>query len=540
MLEKYCAEDEKYVNMRPEIWGCPAAEWGCGQHRKKEVSGMISFLLCLAVLIVGYFVYGKIVDNTFGPDDRETPAVRINDGVDYVVMPQWKLFLVQLLNIAGLGPIFGAMQGALWGPVVFLWITFGTIFAGGVHDYFSGMMSERNEGASIAEVTGRYLGPVMQNIMRVFSVVLLIMVGTVFAVGPAGLIVTLCKNSGMSGLLTTTLFWLIIILVYYFIATFISIDAIIGKIYPVFGICLIIMAVGVIFGIFTNPAYTIPELWSNFHSMHPSGTPIWSFMFITVACGAISGFHSTQSPLMARCMKSEKQGHFVFYGAMVCEGVIALIWAAAGCSLYEVTGGLNTGLAEALAMGQSKAIYDVCSKTMGGVAIALAMIGVVVCPITSGDTAFRSARLTLADWLKIDQDSYANRLKLCVPVLGVGAFLGIGNALGFINYTVIWRYFSWTNQTLAMIVLWAASMYLFKEKKNYWITAVPATFMSAVSATYFVLAPECLGGLLNHKTAEGAIVYNTAVAYPVGILFAIAMLALFLYATKKQTVKKTA
>ena len=501
---------------------------------------MISFLLCLAILVGGYFVYGKIVDNTFGPDDRETPAVRINDGVDYVVMPQWKLFLVQLLNIAGLGPIFGAMQGALWGPVVFLWITFGTIFAGGVHDYFSGMMSERNEGASIAEVTGRYLGPVMQNIMRVFSVVLLIMVGTVFAVGPAGLIVTLCKNGGMSGLLTTTLFWLIIILVYYFIATFISIDAIIGKIYPVFGICLIIMAVGVIFGIFTNPAYTIPEIWANFSNMHPSNTPIWSFMFITVACGAISGFHSTQSPLMARCMKSEKQGHFVFYGAMVCEGVIALIWAAAGCALYTITDGKMAGLAEALSAGQSAAIYDVCSKTMGGVGIALAMIGVVICPITSGDTAFRSARLTLADWLKLDQDSYGNRLKLCVPVLGVGAFLGIGNALGFINYTVIWRYFSWTNQTLAMIVLWAASMYLFKEKKNYWITAVPATFMSAVSATYFVLAPECLGGLLNHKTAEGATVYNTAVAYPVGILFAIAMLALFLYATKKQTVKKTA
>ena len=495
---------------------------------------MISFLLCLALLIIGYFVYGKIVDNTFGPDDRETPAVRINDGVDYVVMPQWKLFLVQLLNIAGLGPIFGALQGALWGPVVFLWITFGTIFAGGVHDYFSGMMSERNEGASIAEVTGKYLGPVMQNIMRVFSVVLLIMVGTVFAVGPAGLIVTLCKNSGMSGVLTTTLFWLVIILVYYFIATFISIDAVIGKIYPIFGICLIIMAVGVIFGIFTNPAYTIPEIWANFSNMHPSNTPIWSFMFITVACGAISGFHSTQSPLMARCMKSEKQGHFVFYGAMVCEGIIALIWAAAGCSLYEITGGLNTGLAAALAEGQSAAIYDVCSKTMGGVGIALAMIGVVICPITSGDTAFRSARLTLADWLKIDQDSYANRLKLCVPVLGVGAFLGIGNALGFINYTVIWRYFSWTNQTLAMIVLWAASMYLFYEKKNYWITAVPATFMSAVSVTYFLLGNECLGQFLNTKTAEGATVYNTAVAYPVGIIVAIVFLGIFLYTIKKR------
>ena len=479
---------------------------------------MISFLLCLAILIVGYFVYGKIVDNTFGPDDRETPAVRINDGVDYVVMPQWKLFLVQLLNIAGLGPIFGAMQGALWGPVVFLWITFGTIFAGGVHDYFSGMMSERNDGASIAEITGKYLGPVMQNVMRVFSVVLLIMVGTVFAVGPAGLIVELCSQSGASGVLTSLLFWLIIILVYYFIATFISIDAVIGKIYPIFGICLIIMAIGVIFGIFTNPAYTIPEIWDHFGSMHPSGTPIWSFMFITVACGAISGFHSTQSPLMARCMKSEKQGHFVFYGAMVCEGVIALIWAAAGCALYTITDGKMTGLAEALSAGQSAAIYDVCLKTMGNVGVALAMIGVVIC----------------------DQDSYANRLKLCIPVLGVGSFLGIGNALGFINYTVIWRYFSWTNQTLAMIVLWAASMYLFKEKKNYWITAVPATFMSAVSCTYFVLAPECLGKMINTYADGKLVAYNTAVAYPIGIVFAIAMLAIFIYATKKHTASQKA
>ena len=492
---------------------------------------MISFLLCLAILVGGYFVYGKIVDNTFGPDDRETPAVRINDGVDYVVMPQWKLFLVQLLNIAGLGPIFGAMQGALWGPVVFLWITFGTIFAGGVHDYFSGMMSERNDGASIAEVTGRYLGPVMQNIMRVFSVVLLIMVGTVFAVGPAGLIVTLCKNGGMSGLLTTTLFWLIIILAYYFIATFISIDAIIGKIYPLFGICLIIMAVGVIFGIFTNPAYTIPEIWANFSNMHPSNTPIWSFMFITVACGAISGFHSTQSPLMARCMKSEKQGHFVFYGAMVSEGIIALVWAAAGCAIY-------TG-ADLLAMGGggSTTVYDVCSKTMGGVGIALAMLGVIACPITSGDTAFRSARLVLADWFHIEQKSIKGRLMLCIPVLGIGAILGVGNALGKIDYTIIWRYFSWTNQTLAMIVLWAASMYLFYEKKNYWITAVPATFMSAVSITYFMLGNECLGQFLNHKTADGAVVYNTAVAYPVGIIAAALFLGIFLYSIKKRDVK---
>ena len=492
---------------------------------------MVSFFICLAILIVGYFTYGKVVDNTFGPDDRETPAVSINDGIDYVVMPQWKLFLVQLLNIAGLGPICGAMQGALWGPVVFLWITFGTIFAGGVHDYFAGMLSERNNGASISEICGIYLGGVMKDVMRVFSVVLLVMVGTVFAVGPAGLIVTLLSNNGVTGALASKEVWLWIILAYYFIATFISIDKIIGKIYPIFGICLIVMAIGVALGIFTNPAYTIPEIWSNFHNMHPAGTPIWSFMFITVACGAISGFHATQSPLMARCMKSEKQGHLVFYGAMVCEGIIALIWAAAGCSIYEVTGGLSTGLQEALKAGQSAAIYDVCKKTMGGIGIALAMLGVIACPITSGDTAFRSARLTLADWFKVDQASYSKRLIICVPLLAAGAFIG------HLDYSIVWRYFSWTNQTLAMIVLWAASMYLFKEKKNYWITVVPATFMSAVSCTYFILAPECLGAFLNRKTAEGATIYNTMLAYPIGILFAALLLIIFLRATKKQTSK---
>ena len=469
---------------------------------------MISFFICLALLIGGYFTYGSLVDRTFGPDDRETPAVKINDGVDYMVLPQWKLFMIQLLNIAGLGPIFGALSGALWGPVVFLWITFGTIFAGAVHDYFSGMLSERNEGASISEISGIYLGGTMKNVMRVFSVVLLIMVGTVFAVGPAGLIQLLFSNGGSTGILTNKLFWLVLILVYYFIATFLSIDKIIGKIYPVFGICLIIMAVGVAVGIFTK-GYVIPEIWNNFTNMHPQGTPIWSFMFITVACGAISGFHATQSPLMARCMKSEKQGHFVFYGAMVSEGIIALVWAAAGCAIY-------TG-ADLLAMG--------------GVGIALAMLGVIACPITSGDTAFRSARLVLADWFHLDQKNWKNRLMLCIPVLGVGAFLGIGNALGKIDYTIIWRYFSWTNQTLAMIVLWAASMFLFYEKKNYWITAVPATFMTAVSITYFMLGNECLGQFLNK---DG---YNTALAYPVGILFAALFLGIFLYSIKKRDVK---
>ncbi len=486
---------------------------------------MLSFLICLVLLVGSYFTYGKIVDNTFAPDDRETPAVAINDGVDYVVLPAWKLFLVQLLNIAGLGPIFGAMQGALWGPIVFLWITFGTIFAGSVHDYFSGMLSERNNGASIAEVIGIYLGPVMKTIMRVFAVILLVMVGTVFAVGPAGLIVKLLTEKGVSGAFAQTTVWLAIILIYYFIATFISIDKIIGKIYPVFGICLIAMAVGVAIGI-PMKGYAIPEIFSHFHSMHPAGTPVWSFMFITVACGAISGFHSTQSPLMARCLKSERQGRFVFYGAMVAEGCIALVWAAAGCSLYAVTGGLNTGLAEILNGGQSVAIYDVCIKTMGPVGVILAMLGVVACPITSGDTAFRSARLTLADWFNIDQESFANRLKLCIPVLGVGAFLGFGNTLGILSYTVIWRYFSWTNQTLAMIVLWAGAMYLAKEGKNYLICAVPAVFMSAVSITYFCMAPECLGMI-------PALSNNVMVAYPAGIIAAILFLAIFLRSAKK-------
>lgn len=482
---------------------------------------MISFILCLAILICGYFTYGKFVDNIFAPDDRDTPAVAINDGVDYVVMPQWKLFLVELLNIAGLGPIFGAMQGALWGPIVFLWITFGTIFAGGVHDYMSGMLSERHQGVSIAEVTGTYLGHTMKNIMRVFSVVLLIMVGTVFAVGPAGLIVKLIDpgKSGNGGFFSATTTWLAIILIYYFIATFLSIDKIIGKIYPIFGICLITMAVGVAIGLPIH-GYKIPEIWANLHNMHPAGTPIWSFMFITVACGAISGFHSTQAPLMARCLKSERQGHFVFYGAMVAEGIIALVWAAAGCSLYEVTNGLNTGLQAVLKDGQSAAIYDVCITTMGHVGVALAMLGVIACPITSGDTAFRSARLTIADWAKIEQGSAKNRLKLCIPVLGAGAILGFGNTLGLLSYTVIWRYFSWTNQTLAMIVLWSGAMYLAKEKKNFWVCAVPATFMSAVSITYFMMAPECLG-------AFAALKYNTAVAYPVGIIAAILFFALF-------------
>ena len=360
----------------------------------------------------------------------------------------------------------------------------------------------------------------MKNVMRVFSVILLIMVGTVFAVGPAGLLVTLFKNSGVeSGIVIKSTFWLAIILIYYFIATFISVDKVIGKIYPLFGICLIIMAVGVCFGTLTS-GVAIPEIFSNFTNMHPKGTPIWAFMFITVACGAISGFHATQSPLMARCLKSERQGHFVFYGAMVAEGLIALIWAAAGVTLLGVD-----KLAE-IGGGNANSVYTICTMTMGKIGIILAMLGVIACPITSGDTAFRSARLTIADWFKLDMGNWHTRLALCIPVLGVGAFLGFGNTLGFIDYQIIWRYFSWSNQTLAMIVLWAGAMYLAQNKRNYWICAVPATFMSAVSMTYFMMAGECMGLIAFFKN-------NKAVGYPVGLIFAALCLYVFLKSAKK-------
>ena len=462
---------------------------------------MISFLLCLALLIIGYFVYGKIVDNTFGPDDRETPAVRINDGVDYVVMPQWKLFLVQLLNIAGLGPIFGALQGALWGPVVFLWITFGTIFAGGVHDYFSGMMSERNDGASIAEVTGRYLGPVMQNIMRVFSVVLLIMVGTVFAVGPAGLIVTLCKNSGMSGLLTTTLFWLIIILVYYFIATFISIDKIIGKIYPIFGAILLLSAVGVFAGIFIQ-GYQLDNIdfshgLKGIFDVYPifdaegnsgAGTKFIPVFFVTVACGITSGFHSTQCTLIGRSVEHEKEGRTVFYGMMILEGLIAMIWAAAAMGLY------NSGSTA----GATAAVGEVAKGLLGPVGGIIAILGVIVLPITSGDTALRSCRLMVADYLHIDQKTRKNRvlvtLGIFIPVILILVFAKM-NTEGF---NILWRYFAWSNQTIGVFAFAAITIYLMAKKGAkkgiYLIALIPGSFYMFIISS-FILSQKIGFGL---------------------------------------------
>ena len=477
---------------------------------------MVTFLLCVAFLVVGYLIYGKYVTKVFGPDDRETPAIAVNDGVDYVPMPTWKVFLIQLLNIAGTGPIFGALGGALFGPVAYLWIIFGCVFAGAVHDYMCGMLSMRHKGASISELTGHYLGKGMLQVMRVFSVILLVMCGVVFTTGPAGLLALLTPE-----VLDST-FWMWVVMIYYLIATFVPIDKVIGKLYPVFGICLIIMALGVSGSMLFSGNYVMPELWENFGNQHPSGTPIWSFMFISIACGAISGFHATQSPMMARCCKSEKEGQKVFYGAMIAEGVIAMVWCAAGCTVYPV---IKESIAEGVAIGTSTVVYAICQSTMGKIGGALALLGVIVCPISSGDTAYRSARLTIADWFKVDQADWKKRLALTVPLLGVGA------VICHIDYNIVWRYFSWSNQTLAMIALWAAATYLAQQKKNFWLCAIPATFMSAVSATYFMAAGECMGLLWTPLGIGMEVYYPIAVA--VGIIFAIAMLALYLKKTAK-------
>lgn len=466
---------------------------------------MISFFVCLFILIGGYFTYGAYVDKVFGADDRETVVKRLADGADFVEMHPAKIFLIQLLNIAGLGPIFGAIAGALWGPQVFLWITFGTIFAGGVHDYLSGMLSMRQDGASISEVVGANLGNGMKQVMRIFSIVLLVLVGVAFSTGPAGLLAMLTPDS------LTKNFWLVVVLIYYFIATFVPIDKVIGRIYPIFGICLVVMAVGVGAGILLQ-GYTIPEI--TFENLHPKGTAVWPFMFVTVACGAISGFHATQSPLMARCIGDERNGRKIFYGAMVLEGIIALVWAAAGVAFYNTTGGLQEAIT--LYNGQGGVVYEICNTLLGPAGAVIAMVGVIACPISSADTAYRSARLTIADTFKMEQKSFKNRLIITVPLLAVGA------ALTQIDVTIIWRYFSWSNQTLAMIALWAAGTYLAKYKKNFWIAIIPATFMSAVSCTYILMAPE-------------GFKLSSMISYPAGIIFAVACFCIF-FAKKNKNV----
>lgn len=477
---------------------------------------MVTFFIAVIALVAGYFLYGKFVEKVFEPQpNKVTPAMANPDGVDYVPISNGKAFLIELLNIAGLGPIFGAISGALWGPSVYLWIVGGTIFAGGVHDYMSGMLSVRNDGASISELTGKYLGPVMKNIMRVFSVVLLVMVGVVFMVGPAGLLAKLTPAW------LDIRVWTVIILVYYFLATLLPIDKIIGRIYPIFGIFLIVMALGVSISTIAHNG-TRPMMEMTLANLYPSASqkPIWPLMFITVACGAISGFHATQAPIVSRTLENEKDGRKIFYGAMVAEGVIALIWASAAIAFFWNQDGGSTGLKALLDIqgGNSNSVYEMCIGLLGKVGGPIALIGVIVCPITSGDTAFRSARMVIFDWFKMDEKKIKIRLSVSVPLLL------IGYAISFINYSVVWRYFSWSNQTLAMIVLWVAAAYFatnYANKNKCWIAAVPATFMSAVSATYLMYAPECFNlGRLGMK--------GITISYTVGIIVAAIFLSIFL------------
>ncbi|ASO08174.1 carbon starvation CstA family protein [Arenibacter algicola] len=441
---------------------------------------MISFLLSIGALVLGYFTYGKLMERIFGVDkDRETPAVRLRDDVDFMTLPTWKVFLIQFLNIAGLGPIFGAIAGAMFGPAAFLWIVLGSIFAGAVHDYFSGMLSIRHDGLSISEVVGIYLGPTAKQFMRLFSVVLLIFVGTVFLVGPAKII------DGMTGNIWNVWIWVAIILVYYVLSTLLPIDKLISKLYPIFGVAMLLMAIGLVIALFFGD-YNIPELVpANLINMtsDPEATPLFPILFITIACGAISGFHATQSPLMARCMKNETDGRKIFYGTMVTEGIVALIWAAAAMTFFGNVEGLN-GAMIANNNNAAWAANEISLNMLGQIGGVLALLGIVAAPITSGDTAFRSARLILSDIFKSNQKKIVNRLLISLPLFVI-AFV-----LTQIDFGIIWRYFAWSNQTLAMIVLWTITAYLIYENKAYWVTLLPAIFMTMVCSTYILIAPE--------------------------------------------------
>ncbi|MCI6151945.1 carbon starvation CstA family protein [Fusobacterium perfoetens] len=432
---------------------------------------MISFVVSVIALIIGYFIYGKFVEKVFGPDSESlTPAKRLEDGVDYVEMDIKKTFLIQFLNIAGTGPIFGAVAGAMWGPAAFIWIVFGCIFAGAVHDYLIGMMSLRRDGASVAELVGENLGNGAKQLMRVFSVVLLVLVGVVFVTSPAAILNDL---TGIDKLILIG-----IIIIYYLIATVLPIDKVIGKIYPIFGVALLIMAVGIGFGIIIQ-GYDIPEL--ALRNYHPKGQSVFPYLCISIACGAISGFHATQSPMMARCLGNENQGRKVFYGAMIAEGIVALIWAAAAMSFFGGTEGLGVALSKG---GAAVVVNKISGTVLGKVGGALALLGVVACPITSGDTAFRSARLTIADAINYKQGPIINRFVVAIPLFVIGV------ALCFIDFNILWRYFSWSNQTLATIALWAGAAYLAKKGKFFWMAAIPATFMTVVVTSYILIAPE--------------------------------------------------
>lgn len=448
---------------------------------------MITFLCCVALLVTGYFTYGKFVEKTFGADNtRPTPAVTQADGVDFVPMSTKKVFLIQFLNIAGLGPIFGPILGALYGPIAFVWIVLGSIFAGGVHDYMAGMMSVRNKGKSLPELTGAYLGNGPRYAMLVISIMLLLFVGVVFIVGPAALMANLTFETGGASIFAGTPFdskvvWVGIIFVYYFASTVFPIDKIIGRFYPFFGAVLMFMAIGV-GGAMIYHGLAIPELtsWADF--THPKGTPMWPGLFFTISCGALSGFHATQSPLMARTLRHEKNGRTVFYGAMITEGVIAMIWAAVGMAYFP--NGIE-GLSAVLAKGgPGLVVNQITIGYLGVFGGLLAILGVIAAPITSGDTAFRAIRLTIADRFNISQTGVKNRLMLSIPVFIVAFFITQ------VNFAMIWKYFTFSNQLLAAFVLWTATAYLFQNARNFWIAALPGALLSGTLVGYMLTAKE--------------------------------------------------
>lgn len=443
---------------------------------------MITFLICLVLLVVAYFAHGSYLERVCKIDPRRAvPSQSLYDGVDYVPMSRWRTFLIQLLNIAGIGPIFGAIMGACFGPVAFLWITLGGIFMGAMHDFLSGVMLVRNEGLSISEIVGRYMGRATLQFMRIFSIILLILVGVVFLRSPASILGEMIPS-------VSYWWWIGIIIVYYFVATLLPIDKIIGKLYPLFGAALIFMAIGLA-GVILFGDYSVPELsLSTLRNYQPNAEslPIVPTLFITIACGAISGFHATQSPLMARCIKSEGDCRSVFYGAMITESIIALIWAAIAMAFFHGPDKLAIALAE---HGNSAAwvVNTISTSTLGIVGGILAVLGVVAAPITSGDTAFRSARLIVADSLHIEQRSIPKRLLISIPIFAIGI------VLNFIDFDVVWRYFSWTNQALATVVLWTIVVYLRREGYNIWVALLPAIFMTYICSSFVFISDQFFG-----------------------------------------------
>lgn len=448
---------------------------------------MLYFFMCVTALIVGYYTYGKFVDGVFKPNaNTTTPAYTMRDDVDYMPLPKWKLMLIQVLDIAGIGPIFGPILGALYGPVALIWIVVGCIFAGAVHDYMSGMLSVRNNGASVPELVGEYMGMPARQAMRVFSFVLLMLVGVVFVLAPAKLL------TGITGVETGI--FVAAIFGYYFLATILPIDKVIGRFYPILGALLIVMTIALACALLLGD-YTILPNMDFTMSTHPASKPIWPLLFITLSCGAISGFHSTQSPLMARCVKNEKEGRMVFYGAMILEGIIGLIWATIGMSFYDNPEALQAVIS---AGSPAAVVKEVSNTLLGPIGGTLAVMAIIVLPITSGDTAFRSTRLIVAEAMKFDQKAVAKRLMIAVPLFVLGYIITTQ------DFSTIWRYFGFSNQTLATLVLWSGAVYLARYASLHWICSIPATFMTAVVTTFIFNAKIGFGLEMNTSIMLGA------------------------------------